>query len=250
MTAHFRLRLKQVLATLILSSCICGWALAHDDGESPGKQVVESYDGLVEVEGSVLDQAFLDPAADFSVYRKVALLDPYVSFRRNWERDQNRSRSRNLRAADIERIKTDVADLLRQIFVERLEAAEGYEIVTVAGDDVLLVRLAIVNLDVTAPDVKTAGRAATFTTTAGAATLYIELYDSVSGSILARAADRKTARRPGNTFSWSNSVSNSAEARRIFGRWADILRAFLDENYAGPDADLPADEAADREPDD
>jgi hypothetical protein len=61
----------------------------------------------------------------------------------------------------------------------------------------------------------------------------MEVFDSVSGDILGRAADRQVVRSTGGRLSWSNSVSNQAEARRMFGRWADRFRAFLDMHYTG-----------------
>ena len=67
------------------------------------------------------------------------------------------------------------------------------------------------------------------TTTAGAATLYLELYDSVSGEILARAIDRKAANHPGDLMRWSNKVTNRAEAKRVLAGWAGLLRQRLDE---------------------
>jgi hypothetical protein len=55
--------------------------------------------------------AFIHPDADFSVFEWVAILEPRVAFRTNWQRDQNRSRSRNVRTSDMDRIKEDVAAL-------------------------------------------------------------------------------------------------------------------------------------------
>ena len=137
----------------------------------------------------------------------------------------------------MDRIKSDVADLFQQVFTETLEADDGYEVVDQADHDVLLLRPAIIDLDVTAPDTMTAGRTRTFTASTGAATLYIELYDSVSGQIIGRAADRQAARRAGGTISWSNRVTNSAEARRMFAGWADTLRVFLDSHYTNKDTE-------------
>jgi hypothetical protein len=182
------------------------------------------------VEDAAVNMAYIDPDADFSVFKRVAILEPFVAFRSNWQRDQNRSRSRNIRARDMERIKRDVATQFERVFTERLEAA-GYEVVDVAGDDVLVLRPAIIDLDITAPDTRTAGRSRTFTASTGAATLYIQLFDSFSGDIIGRAADRQAVRRGGGQISWSNSVTNNADARRMFGRWADTLIAFLDKHY-------------------
>jgi hypothetical protein len=198
-------------------------AMAED--ESPAR-----FDGLVPVKDARVAMAYVDPDADFSVFKRVAILDPFVSFRSNWQRDQNRSRTRNIRASDIERIKADGAALFRDVFVERLEAA-GFHITHDAADDVLVLRPAIIDLDITAPDVHTVGRSRTYTANTGAATLYIELIDSVTGDLLGRAADRRVARH-GGFMTWNNRVTNNADARRMFGRWADKLVAFLGEHYA------------------
>lgn len=197
-----------------------------------------SFDGLERIEGSSVAVAYIDPEADFSVFERVAILEPYVAFRSRWQRDQNRSRSRNIRASDMERIKADVASLFRDVFIERLEADDGFEIVHGANSDVLLLRPAIIDLDITAPDIRTAGRSRTYAAATGAATLYIELFDSVSGKIIGRAIDRQAARRAGGRISWSNRVTNTAEARRMFGGWADILRNFLDEHYTVDESSL------------
>lgn len=190
-----------------------------------------SFDGLERVENSKVAKAYIDPNADFSVFKRVKILDPYVAFRRNWRRDQNRLRTRNIRARDMERIKADVASLLATVFTEALEAGDGFEVVDATGDDVLLLRPAIIDLDVSAPDTMSGGRSTTFTTSAGAATLYLELYDSVSGDIIGRAADRQAIRSASGGISWRNRATNSADARRMFRRWANLLRSFLDQHY-------------------
>jgi hypothetical protein len=192
--------------------------------------VQPTFDNLVPVKDAKVSMAYIDPDADFGVFKRVAILEPYVAFRSNWQRDQNRSRSRNISARDLERIKEDVATLFERVFTERLEAA-GYEVVDGANEDVLLVRPAIIDLDITAPDTRTAGRSRTFTASTGAATLYIQLFDSLSGDIIGRAADRQAVRRAGGSVSWSNSVTNTADARRMMGGWADNLVGFLDAHY-------------------
>ena len=187
------------------------------------------------VEGAKVHAAYIDPNADFGVFRRVAILDPAVSFRSNWQRDQNRSRTQNVRTGDLERIKSDVAKLFREVFKERLEMNAGYKVVDEAGEDVLPLRPVIIDLDITAPDTTSGGRTRTYATTTGAATLYIEVFDSMSGDIIGRAVDRQGVRSPGNRLTWSTSVTNAQDARRMFGQWADQLRAFLDRYYTPDD---------------
>ena len=249
-TAQVYARCRRAFALGVILAVIVSTAHAADADINDTQDQAEadvsaiSFDGLELIENARVGAAYINRDADFSVFQRVAILDPYVSFRRNWLRDQNRNRSRNLRSSDVDRIKADVAALFKDVFTARLEADGGYEVVDVGADDVLLLRPAIINLDVTAPDVQTAGRSRTFAATAGEATIYIELFDSVTGELLGRAADRQRARRNSGGVSWSNSVTNSAEARRIFGRWADILRDFLDSHYmSAKDADPAAAEA-------
>ncbi len=217
-----------LLAAMVLS--LTYGAFAEDAKDAIPEATMPGFDDLVRVENSAVEVAYIDPNADFSVFKRVAILEPFVAFRANWQRDQNRSRSRNVSQRDMDRIKQDVSTLFERVFTERLEAA-GYEVVDVAADDVLVLRPAIIDLDITAPDVATAGRSRTFTTSTGAATMYVELFDSLTGDILGRAADRRSIRSAGGRVSWSNSVTNSADARRMFGRWADMFVAFLDSHY-------------------
>ena len=208
-------------------------------GSAEEEEAAVSFDGLVAVEESRVHMAYIDPDADFSVFHRVAILDPHVAFRSNWQRDQNRSRSRNVRASDMERIKEDVAGIFKDVFTEQLEAA-GFEVVNYAGEDVLVLRPAIIDLDVTAPDTRTAGRSRTYTAGTGAATLYLELFDSLSGAIIGRAADRRAGGRSGGFATVSNRVTNRADARREFRVWADKLIEFLNEHYVEAKAEAEA----------
>lgn len=216
--------LRQVLGLGLLIALAPVIGFAQDDEEPL------TWDGLVAVEESAVHAAFINPDADFSVFSRISILEPHVAFRSNWRRDQNRSRSRNVSANDMDRIKSDVAGLLKDVFIDQLEAA-GYEVVNYAGDDVLVLRPAIIDLDVTAPDTRSAGRSRTYTASTGAATLLLELFDSTTGQILGRAIDRRTAGRSRGFATASNRVTNRADARREFRAWADKLIEFLGQHY-------------------
>ena len=95
-----------------------------------------------------------------------------------------------------------------------------------------MLRPAILDLDITAPDTRSARRSRTYAASTGAATIVIELFDSWSNQIIGRGVDRQAAGRPGGGLSWSNRVTNTADARRVFRVWADTLVAFLDEQYS------------------
>ena len=76
-------------------------ALALVPIAATAEQTPDRFDGLKPVPDAKVDMAYVDPDADFSTFNRVAILDAFVAFRANWERDKNRSRSRNLRSADV-----------------------------------------------------------------------------------------------------------------------------------------------------
>ena len=207
--------------------------LALCSGQVMAEEGTDPFSNLVQVENPRVGVAFVDPEADFSVFSRIMILEPYVAFRSGWQRDVNRGTRRiNVTTSDMERIRADVAALFLDVLSETLSENDGFPVVDYAEHDVLLLRPAIIDLDITAPDVRSAGRSRTYSASTGAATLYMELYDSVSGQILGRALDRQAARRTGGAISWSNRVTNTADARRVFRGWSEQLRAFLEEHYS------------------
>jgi hypothetical protein len=145
-----------------------------------------THDGLQRVIDSKAALAYVKPDADFSAYDRFMILDCYVAFKKDWQKDYNRdqmSLSGRVTDKDVERIRNDMAELFREVFVKELSEKATYEVVDAPAGDVLLIRPAIIDLVATAPDTRSPGRSYTFVDSAGAATLYIELYDSVSGEI-------------------------------------------------------------------
>lgn len=184
-----------------------------------------TIDGLVLTPSKNVELLYTRPGASLAGYTKVAMLDCNVAFRKNWQRDQN-SAGLRVSSADMERIKTNLSGEFRKIFTEELTKG-GYAMTDQGGEDVLILRPAIVDLDVQAPDVKSAGRSRTFSTGAGSMTLYIELFDGATGEVLARVADRRDARDTGRMM-WQNSVTNRAEAERMLRKWAQLAVKGLD----------------------
>ena len=108
----------------------------------------------------------------------------------------------------------------------------GYPLVTEPAADVVEMQAAIVNLYITAPDVsmQTSGRSKVYTSDAGQMTLIMQLHDSVTGQLLARAYDHRDAGP--DMWTWTTSVTNTAEAKRIIATWATALRKAWDASRA------------------
>jgi hypothetical protein len=167
-----------------------------------------------------------EPGADLAQYDRIYLVEPYVAFKKNWQRDQNRGITK-VRSSDMERIKNNVKELFMEVFTEELEKG-GYTLAQERAEDVLIVKPAIIDLNVAAPDVRTSGRTNTFTTAAGSMTLYMELYDSETDDLLAKALDGKADRDTGY-MQWQTGPSNKAAGKRMMRPWAEALRNGLDE---------------------
>ena len=190
-----------------------------------------SHDGLHLVVDSKAAVLYVKPDADFSAYDQFMILDCFVAFKKDWQKDFNRGqRSGGGRVSDkdMERMRNDIAELFRDVFVDELTENDGYELVDAAAAKAILIRPAIIDLEATAPDTQSGSRNYTFVDSAGAATLYIELYDSVTREILARAIDRKADRGHGR-MQWSTRGSNRADAKQILRTWAGWLRERMDE---------------------
>lgn len=184
-------------------------------------------EGLHRMDDTDLSLVYADPQADLGVYGRVKLLEPSVAFKKNWQRSQNRSYSHKVRASDMERIKSDLSELFGKVFTEELTEG-GYQMTEETGEDVLLVRPAIVNLDIIAPDTNSPNRIYQFSESAGEMTLYIELYDSETGDLIAKALDRKRDMRKGY-LQWQTRVTNNQVAKRMLKDWAKTLREALDD---------------------
>lgn len=191
---------------------------------------VTEWDGLVRQPNTRLNAVFVKPDAQIVAYRSVMLDPVQVSFDSNWDPNRGtRSMSARLNADDVAAIKSDLADLFRQIFRDEL-ARGGYQLVDQPGPETLRVTPAIINLFINAPDTSTAGRTRTYTADSGRMTLVVELRDSETGTLLARAVDTQTGRGAG-MWTITNRVTNTADARRAIGVWASALRRGLDELY-------------------
>jgi hypothetical protein len=188
-----------------------------------------SHDGLQPVKSKKVDTLYRRPGATFTPYTRVALLDCEIAFRKNWQRDQASGGVR-VTGAEMDRIRKTLAGDFRKIFSEELGKA-GYTITQQPGDDVLVLRPAIIGLDITAPDVLTAGRSRSYATSAGEMTLFLELFDGATGEIIARVVDRRQARDQGRLM-WQNAITNRSEADRMLRKWAVLARESLDEAKA------------------
>ncbi len=187
-----------------------------------------SPDGLELVKRTKSRVVYVRPGADLSGYRRVAILDCEVQFEENWQDDYNRSQRSlqyQVRDSDVERMKTELAAECKKVFAEEMSKKDGYEVVEIAAPDVLVLRPGLVNVEVHAPDLRSSF-SATIVRSAGQMTLFLELWDSTSSTLLARVLDSQADTE--GVAQRSSRVTNKAAADRILKDWAKELREHLE----------------------
>jgi hypothetical protein len=218
---HFRIAIWAACAAtaLVLAPVV--------HAKDPPPQVSE--DGLQLVKSTKTRLVYVKPGATFSQYNRLAILDCYVEFEKDWQKDYNSSRiglEGRVNDKDVERMKTDLAAEFKKVFIDELQRKGGYQVVDVAAPDVLLLRPALLNVEVNAPDVMTAGINRTVVRSAGQMTLFLELWDPTTNTLLARVMD---AQEDDEAFGQiATRVTNTAAADRILRDWAEELRKRLD----------------------
>jgi len=216
-----------IILSLIILATVPVTTMAKDKKELP-EYTIEGLKRVTNPEDLAI--VYVEPGADLSQYDRVYLVEPYVAFKKNWQRDQNRGTIK-VRTSDMDRIKVNVKELFMEVFTEELEKG-GYELANERAEDILIVKPAIIDLDVNAPDIMSAGRSNTYTDHAGSMTLYLELYDSETDDLLAKALDPKADRRAG-FMQWQTGPANRAAAKRMMQPWAEALRQGLDRAREG-----------------
>ena len=212
-TPHLDRRMPAAFAAalilVVLAPCLA-------DADSP-------FTGLELVPSKSVGALYRRPDVDVSAYSKIMIGEPTVEFSKNWN-PRNYGKY-GLSAAQLTKIRVDLAAMARSAFAKVLGDG-GYEIVTEAGDGVLVITPNIVNLFINAPDVKSPGRSKTYTMEAGSATLALQVNDAVTGTLLAVALDQR--RSGSSTMQWTTSVSNRAAAEDMLKGWAEQLKRELD----------------------
>lgn len=184
-------------------------------------------DGLHLVKDSKVYAAYAKPGTDLGVYDKVMLVGCFVDFAKNWQKDYNMDQlglNGRVTDKDAENIKTRLADEFAKVFTEEL-TRKGFPVVTESGPGVLLLRPALINVDVVAPDVDRVGMQGTLVQSAGGMTLYMEMYDSATSTLIARVVDPQADDE--GLAHVANRVTNKAAADMILRHWAELLAKHL-----------------------
>lgn len=224
------MNLTKPLRPFLLAGCLGASLTLGVSNELPAKEPVPqiSPEGMQLRKSKDARLVYVMPGATLNKYDRVAILDAYVEFAKNWQRDYNSNVAGlqgRVTTQDMDRMKAAIAGAFKKVFTEELQAKGGYQVVDTVAPDVLVLRPAIINVQVTAPDLETADMRTTIVRSAGQMTLYLELWDPATNTILARVMDPQADEGFGGR---ANRVTNKAAMDDILRDWAEKLRKHLD----------------------
>jgi len=209
--------------------------------ELPAKPKLETgpdaeitHDGLYRVDKTAMDAAWVKPDLDLTPYTKLLVGAAGVTFKpvddegQRWWPGVGTS-SDQTEFPISEENKMRLQEEMRTAFLEELADLERYEIVAEPGQGVLLLAVALLDVVSRVPPVdQCVGRCDVYLSSVGEATLVLELRDSVTNEVLARAADRRAAEQQGWAVE-ASSVTVWPEVRRLAHTWGKQVRKRLDE---------------------
>lgn len=206
------------LSVILLAACAASQQAAFPPVSPEGLQLMPD---------TQLAAVYMKPGADLRQYDKIALLDTYVAFAKNWQRNYNEQATFEGQVSDedMQKIRQRVSQEFAREFT-RVLTADGRQFVKTGGAGVLILRPAIIDLQITAPDIMTPGMEQTFVASAGSMTLYLEMLDGKTGELIGRVIDPEAADDAG-MVQIANAVTNTADFDRIVRRWAQILNSHL-----------------------
>jgi hypothetical protein len=195
-----------------------------------GPNAEVTHDGLTRVDRAVMDMAWVKADLDLSVYTKLMLVGVEMQFR---AADSDGKYYRPGRGsansfAISEEGKSMLREVMGEAIREELAKSERYELTNEPGPGTLVLIGTLVDVISKTPPDDAPGRYDVYLSSVGEATLVVELRDSLTNEVLARAADRRAAETSGYAVP-ATPVTAWNEVRRLGRSWATLLRKRLDD---------------------
>ena len=180
-------------------------------------------DGLVRVPSRRIAGVYRLPGASFVQYRRIMLEPPSVALTAEWQRNHP-----EVTAAEIVRILSESAQMLREEFTRELVDQGPYELTDELAPDVLIVNLSIQDLHIPVPEVTVA--AAERSCKIGPVKMKIvgELRDAATGVLVGRLILYESEDRCAYSEVHLASRATNAHDRRVaFRKWSQLLNEAL-----------------------
>jgi hypothetical protein len=211
-----------VATALALAGCA-----TKESSIQTGPEAEVTFDGLHKVENAAFKNAWADPDIDFSRYSKFIAGGAVFEFRAVKKSNTQRSSSSQSEFWIDDKSKEKLSEEVSAVFQEELAKSERFTETDTPGPDAIIIRGALHDIVSRVPP-EYVGRSDIYLSSVGEATLILEVVDSMSGEVIARAVERRAAQRAGGQAVRSSSVTTWSEVRRLARRWATTLRDGMD----------------------
>lgn len=224
---------KKIQFTTLLASALlfAGCTTTPEFQSGPDAEV--THDGLTRVDKTTMDAVWARSDIDLKGYNKVRFDAVGIEYRPVKGPYSGRAGTGSTRRpmqdefALDDKQKAQVAEEIRNAFLEELARSDVYELVDESGPDVLTLHVGLLDVVSRVPP-DSVGRSIVLLESVGEATLVLELSDSMSDAALLRAVDRRAAAGGFDDMTRSTPVSNRAEIRRLGRHWAGLVRSGLE----------------------
>jgi hypothetical protein len=175
--------------------------------------------GLRRLPDSVMDQAWVRPGAELGKYHAIIVMPVDLAYR------SKPRASRNEFPLNHEQ-KRALNEVVPAALASELVELKGLELTNKRGRHVMVLETAVVDIVSHVPS-EPVGRGASFVRILGEATIVIELRDSLTDEVVARAIER--CQVTSNSVHRSNRVWNRSEVRHAAERMSANLRRQVEE---------------------
>ena len=217
----------RICAFTVVALClplVCG---AQSD-EDIDASTETSYDGLVQVKKTGFRNVWVKPGIDAASYSKILPVGVDFHYRDVPEGNRtsaSRARSSNSEFPIEENTRARIEEIMAELFLEELGDTDNFTLTDEPGPDVIRIIGGLHDVVSNVPP-DYIGRGNIYLSRVGQATLVLQIEDSMSREVIARIVDRRAA---DPAFAQrSNTVTNTAEVRRLARTWARLLSRGLD----------------------
>ena len=172
-------------------------------------------DGLKRIYMPDFAVAYVKPGANPKHYSQLIIQKPVVRFMKDKEGDEKWATD-NLSGLpapeEILRVRTAISEKFNEILTKKMVAA-GYDLVDKPAEGVLLLRPALINLQLISSETQGTGKV----------TLYLEMFNSVTGERLSEGWDMKQSHVTDNGLADWAKKANWDMAIKDFDEWAETM---------------------------
>lgn len=216
-----------LLLSVLVYSCSSQTASLQ---QGPGAEV--TYDGLVRVDNADWQRVWARPDFNISAYSKIMFGGSEIQYRPTRRTSSLSTRARNQTDFAIsQQNRNRLESIVRDEFGTELARVSGFETVSEPGPDTLLLRINLSDVVSNVPP-QNFSRRDIYLSEVGSATLTLELRDSESNAIIARAVDTRAAESMFGGLEYVSPITAWAEVRQLAARWGRLMRERIDQMAA------------------